>query len=297
MTLPISPSSDTQDTASKAKTRWPQASWTDADEENLMAYLVEHKSEGGDGGNFKKPTWVKAAAHANQTITKGAAKTSDSCGGRCGALKSVFEIVRAIRDNSGWSWDDKRGAGITVEKTGTWDDFVAKNCGAAPFRNAGWVHLGAFDLIVTSAVKGTQVYRGNTLEANENKHLDEGVSQDTTVEQVEEEDHDDKEASQTPVTPAPTRKCTTAAPVSQSDKRLADVNQTMKSFNTIFASAFALSSSGIDATPKQKEKAIMQAQELEAEWLSDDDLVDFIMLLEKDREVVNACNSLKSESI
>ena len=69
--------------------------------------------------------------------------------------------MKAIRGNSGWSWDDEKGADITPEKKGTWDDYVAKHPAAQPFRNSGWVHLDAFDCLAPSSAKGNHVFRAS----------------------------------------------------------------------------------------------------------------------------------------
>ena len=58
------------------------AHWTKEDEEKLISYLWDHRSE-GDGYNFKtSPTWKGAATHLNQSITKGGAKNSAGCKGK-----------------------------------------------------------------------------------------------------------------------------------------------------------------------------------------------------------------------
>ena len=76
-------------------------------------------------------------------------------------LKATYEVVKAIWANSGWSWDDDKGADITPEKKGTWDDYVAKHPAAQPFRNAGWVHLDEFDSLGPSSAKGGHVFRAS----------------------------------------------------------------------------------------------------------------------------------------
>ena len=58
------------------------ADWSSRDEEILIAFLVDHKASAGDGGTFKKPTWVAAAAHMAQFHTRGGPKTWESCKGK-----------------------------------------------------------------------------------------------------------------------------------------------------------------------------------------------------------------------
>ena len=40
-----------------------KASWNDEEIKHFLQYLVDHRSEGGEGGNFKAPTFNKAAKH------------------------------------------------------------------------------------------------------------------------------------------------------------------------------------------------------------------------------------------
>jgi hypothetical protein len=97
-------------------------------------------------------------------------------------LKATYAVVKAIRANSGWSWDDDKGADITPEKKGTWDDYVAKHPAAHPFRNAGWVHLDEFDSLAPSSAKGSYVFRASqslsTAVANEESSNTQGTAAD-----------------------------------------------------------------------------------------------------------------------
>jgi hypothetical protein len=115
--------------------------------EALLAFLVENKASAGDGANFKSTTWQGAASHVNAIRKEGAAKTKESCRAKFKALKATYLIVKAIRNNSGWHWDDELGACIDDETAGRWDDYVAAHPEAGPFRNKGWPHLEAFDTL------------------------------------------------------------------------------------------------------------------------------------------------------
>jgi hypothetical protein len=62
-------------------------------------------------------------------------------------LSVIYDTVKAVRRNSGWKWDDEKGADITPGNKGAWDDYVAAHPKAASFRNRGWVHLAIFDAL------------------------------------------------------------------------------------------------------------------------------------------------------
>ena len=53
--------------------------WTEQDEAALIAFLITHKAEGGDGLNFKQSFWTAAAEHMKQHTTKGGPKVADKC--------------------------------------------------------------------------------------------------------------------------------------------------------------------------------------------------------------------------
>jgi hypothetical protein len=65
-----------------------RAYWTPSDEVVLLDFLVEKKSEGGEGG-FKPTTWVAAAAKVNATKTRGGDKSKDSC-------RAKYQLVRSF---------------------------------------------------------------------------------------------------------------------------------------------------------------------------------------------------------
>src|SRR5271170_133672 len=66
-------------TRAKFRMAHPAATWTDADESALLAFLLDHKAEAGDGANFKQTTWNEAAIKLGERPYKGGAKTANSC--------------------------------------------------------------------------------------------------------------------------------------------------------------------------------------------------------------------------
>ncbi|KAJ7602733.1 hypothetical protein FB45DRAFT_1046615 [Roridomyces roridus] len=167
------------------KSKKPAASWTTSDTDRLVAFLVKKHSRGGDGANFTKTVWNEAASDVNLVLTKGGPKNGDSCKSKYQKLKATYFVVLAIINNSGWAWDDRRGACIGPGQEGTWAAWVAANPKAAPFRNAGWSHLNNFrKLLPTSTPRGRNVFRAAL--------PDEAPPNDDTPQptQLEDEDED-----------------------------------------------------------------------------------------------------------
>lgn len=57
----------------------PAATWTHAEVVALVDFLHEHRSEAGDGGNFKKPTFQRLVQHLVAFCNNGHAKDVKSC--------------------------------------------------------------------------------------------------------------------------------------------------------------------------------------------------------------------------
>ena len=71
------------------------AVWTSAEETALVEFLVENRSEAGDGGNFKSPTFQQAVAHIAPLLKEGPVKTVKSARNKWTAvcLLSRFHLV------------------------------------------------------------------------------------------------------------------------------------------------------------------------------------------------------------
>jgi hypothetical protein len=119
-----------------------RAHWTIADKTELIDFILDHKAEGGDGLNFKGATWTAAAKLLDAKRTKGGIKTSLACKNKftnarrhifyrflsfflCSQtyilqLKEVYLVVDALKQVSGFTWDDEYGAHI---KTKGWPHY------------------------------------------------------------------------------------------------------------------------------------------------------------------------------
>ncbi|KAG6850244.1 hypothetical protein H0H93_015796 [Arthromyces matolae] len=266
------------------------------DEKWLLDYLIEHKSAAGDRMSFKMVTFMGAAAHVNQIITKGGQKTSDSCKNNYRSLKIIYKLVDKIWNNSGWSWDDDKGVQVSPEKLGTWEAFIELNPGAEEFASA----------YVYRATQGAASQDNDIVDLETEASLGTTTQPENNSDLNSEEESDD-EADPPPVTPAPlVRKRSAASIPRTSQKRtrvasdsqsLSNIHSSMCEFNTIFAESFGNKKSGLEATPCRKQRAIIRAQKLETGWLSDSQLVSLIGLLKRDITAVDSYEVLESDGL
>ncbi|KAF8814352.1 hypothetical protein BYT27DRAFT_7082415 [Phlegmacium glaucopus] len=141
-----------------------QASWADRDVTALLNFLLSKKATAGDGLSFKAVVWNEAATVANLvTGLRGAQKTASSCKNKFAKLKEVFLIVAAIKGQSGFKWDDERGADIGPESEAVWEAYEKKHKGAAPFRNKGWPWYDQMLPLMPTAPRGANVYQPSSV--------------------------------------------------------------------------------------------------------------------------------------
>ena len=70
-------------------------SWDMGSEAALIDFLLEHKSEAGDGINFKVPTFKKAAIHLISFTLKGGAKSAASCKNKWAWVCTLYDFAKS----------------------------------------------------------------------------------------------------------------------------------------------------------------------------------------------------------
>ncbi|RXW11640.1 hypothetical protein EST38_g14215 [Candolleomyces aberdarensis] len=136
------------------------AHWSTQDEEDLIDYLLQHQAQAGDGGSFKmSPTFLGVAAVLNPKRKKGTGeKTGAVCSSKWNSFKRTHKAINAIRNRSGWTWDNDKGANIGEDRARDWNEFIKKVPYAKPFRNKGWKHLRKVDQLMPATLHGTHVF-------------------------------------------------------------------------------------------------------------------------------------------
>ncbi|KAF8160419.1 hypothetical protein BJ912DRAFT_936010 [Pholiota molesta] len=137
----------------------PQAHWSAADTSELLDYLWSQRATLGDGSSFKAHVWTEAAKRVNAVQSnKGVEKNDKSCKNKWARLKDIFHIVEKIKAQSGFKWDDERGADIDESTAEVWEAYEKKNKDSHPFRNKGWIWWSKVEPLMPSAPRGANIF-------------------------------------------------------------------------------------------------------------------------------------------
>ncbi|KAF8806606.1 hypothetical protein BYT27DRAFT_7101946 [Phlegmacium glaucopus] len=101
-----------------------QAHWSNADIKVHIEYLALQLSTVADGTGFKNMVWNEGAVKVNElTRMKGCNKTGSSCKNKWARLKETYNIIVKIKAQSGFKWDDEKGADIDETTAEMWAAF------------------------------------------------------------------------------------------------------------------------------------------------------------------------------
>jgi len=127
---------------SKSKAAGTKCQWSPEEEERLISFLVSRKSEAGDGGSFKGPTWTAATQEMAKFPTKGPNKTSTACSSKYGRvsisthpnlktltilqLRSQYNRVTTLKGLSGLGsrYTTELGMNIGVAEQSVWNEYT-----------------------------------------------------------------------------------------------------------------------------------------------------------------------------
>ncbi|KAJ7444158.1 hypothetical protein FB451DRAFT_1294444 [Mycena latifolia] len=307
-----------------------KAQWEQLETKNFLQFLVTKKDKAGDGGNFPGPVFTDASSRLQPDVKKGAPKTAKVCQDKYAQLRGIYSVVDAIRKNSGWHWDNEKGACITAETQSTWDDYVTAHPKAKPFKNKGWEWLALMDELMPPRVSGAHVYHaslgtgvdGDDL-ADKSGSDEDGEDTPSNMLQINGRntggrssspawgpfDSGSPEASPAPKEPENKKRPALSTPprsrpvvkkprVSSGSAALAQLANSVTDVGDSIRVALAPADrGGLEATPRRVQRAIMRAQQLEAGWLTSQQLVAFINILENNTKAVNTYAVLMDESL
>jgi len=125
--------------------------WTAGEEADLVAVLLEQKHAGNQAESGWKPVvWTKveerlAANHPNE-----ARKDIKRCKDRWQRLKSEYRLVRELREQSGFGWDEVKH--LATAPHDVWERYLASHPKAKPFRKKSFPLYDDIATLVDSVV-------------------------------------------------------------------------------------------------------------------------------------------------
>ncbi|KAG1750037.1 uncharacterized protein EDB91DRAFT_1032657, partial [Suillus paluster] len=138
--------------------------WTEEETTRFIQYLALHRTEGGDGINFKQATFAAAGAHLLEPLEgilkenhiAGNKRDWQSCKNKWIMCKKKHAAIVDIKSQSGFSWDEELGANIGPADAARWTAFANACPNTRPFCNKGWKHFDDMnDLLHTQITRGT----------------------------------------------------------------------------------------------------------------------------------------------
>jgi hypothetical protein len=85
------PAVESTPTAPAATVNNKHGQWTTGEERELIDFLSDHKSEAGDGSNFKSTTWTQAAAHMS-ALHVNVRYSASQCSGKWGRVRQYLPL-------------------------------------------------------------------------------------------------------------------------------------------------------------------------------------------------------------
>ncbi|KAF8584371.1 hypothetical protein K439DRAFT_1282434, partial [Ramaria rubella] len=135
--------------------------WGNGSLEALVNFLVEHKAEAGDGGNFPETVFTQAAQMLLPFYVRGAVKTAKACKQKWAQVKQ-YAMVTLIKGASGFPWDDELGVNLPCND-GMWTTFIAVSyhtycCISKGFSNKGFPLYDTMSLLMPNTAAGKHTY-------------------------------------------------------------------------------------------------------------------------------------------
>ncbi|KAF8580955.1 hypothetical protein K439DRAFT_1355590, partial [Ramaria rubella] len=127
--------------------------WGAGSLEALVHFLVEHKAEAGDGGNFTEATWTKVAAMLVPYYVRGAVKTPKACRQKWIRVSEQYAVVSMIKNTSGLPWNEDSGVNLPLTNS-VWEGFVARHPKARAYSNKGFPLYDEMSLLVRNKATG-----------------------------------------------------------------------------------------------------------------------------------------------
>ncbi|KAJ7751617.1 hypothetical protein B0H16DRAFT_1419396 [Mycena metata] len=128
--------------------------WDAPSDAALVGQLLAEKAAGNqtDNAGWHSAAWTSCARAVKGTEKKsgGAPKTAEACQTRWGSLKAQFQLVKSLRNKSGWGWDDVEKHVVVSDDV--WNAYLEINAKIHPWRNKGFPLYDEMCQLVDGAV-------------------------------------------------------------------------------------------------------------------------------------------------
>ncbi|KAG0697719.1 hypothetical protein DFH29DRAFT_1003501 [Suillus ampliporus] len=154
---PIAESTAVTDKGMKTKPKAPSAStktvWKSSNNAVLIATLLKEREEGhqSDSG-FKLKSFIACAEalKGSEKTSGGVAKTSGSCHDHWGKLKKDFAVVKKLREQSGFGWDNTLK--IVTAPPDVWEKYLVTHKKAKVWRKKSFPLYDSIQILIEGIV-------------------------------------------------------------------------------------------------------------------------------------------------
>ncbi|KAF8580565.1 hypothetical protein K439DRAFT_1619678 [Ramaria rubella] len=150
---PPSTDDSTQDLTLTAASVVKDAQWPHADIVAFLDFLIDYKSEAGDGMSFKGTLWTRAAAHMVDHTSEGGVKTANACRSKWTQLKEVYQHVTALKNISGLTYHDNTGINCCGAES-TWKVYAQAHPKTAKYGKHRFPHHDTLGVLLSPTPKG-----------------------------------------------------------------------------------------------------------------------------------------------
>ncbi|OAX39376.1 hypothetical protein K503DRAFT_645862, partial [Rhizopogon vinicolor AM-OR11-026] len=289
--------------------------WKSSDDAVLVATLLKEREEGHqfDSG-FKLKSFVACAKalKGSERTSGGVAKTSGSCHDHWGKLKKDFAVIKKLREQSRFSWDDTLK--IVTAPPDVWEKYLETHKKAKVWRKKSFPLYDSIQILVEGIVAtGESVFRvgmatltdaidtldNPTDSGEENRMSDDSSTTDEDVDgsetPIKRNDRKRSAAEMTPLVSLSSRK----RPTSRSIRRSASGRGSGTDAIFLVAGAIETLADTFDqsggVTSLQRRRAAIQRLE-EDDELSETEQVAAIRLFSRQTTIANSYLAIKKKS-
>ncbi|KAF8580859.1 hypothetical protein K439DRAFT_1619440 [Ramaria rubella] len=126
------PSTDKKNFRKETSEADEKVKWSTTEEAEVVSILTDQKELGNQAESGWKPiVWTAVVAALAATFDTIPQKNVKQCKSRWQCLKGEYRLVKALREQSGFGWDDMKQ--MVTAPPDVWDKYLEKHPKAKPF--------------------------------------------------------------------------------------------------------------------------------------------------------------------